>query len=103
MNVIYRHLDIVCKDELGEIEIYAEDYDECIDEIKIRTDIRNDRLNRGWMGDLTYSTKKAYSLESGTAIENIAKSTYNDVLLASVTLYSAADRAITWEYRFLKK
>lgn len=103
MNIVYRYLDIVCKNALGEIEIYAEDYDECIDEIKIRTDIRDDGLSRGWIGDLTYSTRKAYSVESGTEIENVAKSTYNDVLLANITLYSTRDGVITWEYRFLKK
>lgn len=103
MNVVYRYLDIICKNESSEVQIYAESYDECMDEIKIRADIRNERLNRGWIGDLTYTTKKAYSLESGTEIENIAQSTYNDVLLASITVYSADDRAVTWEYRFLKK
>lgn len=104
MNVVYRYLDVVCKSASGEeIKIYSEDYNESIDEIKIITSLRNEQLNRGWIGDLTYSTVKAYNVESGGEIENVAKSTYNDVLLASVTPYTVDEGHITWEYRFLKK
>lgn len=103
MKVIYRHLDIVCKNASEEIKLYATDYDECIDEIKIITDMRDDRLNRGWVGDLTYSTKIAYDYESGTEIEDVAQSTYAEVLLASVTVFSMDEGIITWQYRFLKK
>ena len=103
MNVAYRYLDIVCKNASEEVKIYASDYDECIDEIKIRTDIRDDRLNRGWIGDLTYSTRVAHSYDSFTEIDSVAQSTYTEVLLASVTVYSMDDGIITWEYRFLKK
>lgn len=103
MNIVYRYLDIICKNADSEVKIYSEDFDECMDEIKIRTTIRDDQLNRGWIGDLTYLTKKAYSCESCTDIEDVARSTYNDVLLASITVYSTDDGIITWEYRFLKK
>lgn len=103
MNVAYRYLDVVCKNESGEVKIYANDYDECVDEIKIRTDLRNEQLNRGWIGDLTYSTVKAYNAESATEIENVARSTYSEVLLASITVYSMDEGVIVWEYRFLKK
>lgn len=103
MKIIDEYLDVICKNELVEIQIYAEDYDESTDEIRIRTSIRDDQLNRGWIGDLTYSSRKAYNIESGHQVENIAQSTHNDVLLASVTVYGINDRTITWEYRFLKK
>ena len=103
MKIVDRHLDIVCKNELGEIQVYAEDYDESTDEIRIRTNIREDQLNRGWIGDLTYSTRMAYDIESYQPVENIAQSTHNNVLLASVTVYGINDKTITWEYRFLKK
>ena len=104
MNVVHRYLDVVCKNALGEeIKIYSEDYYESIDEIRVKTKIRNDQLNRGWMGDLTYSTVKAYGVESYGEIESVAQSTYNDVLLASVTVCDVDDGHITWEYRFLKK
>ncbi len=103
MNIIYEQLDVVCKNASGEIRIYAEDYDESTDEIRIRSMIRNDQLDRGWIGDLTYSTGKAYDIESAHKIDNVVRATYNDVLLANVIAYSINDRAITWEYRFLKK
>ena len=45
MNVIYKYLDIICKDSSGEeIKIYSYDYDESIDEIKVRTNIRATKL-----------------------------------------------------------
>jgi hypothetical protein len=104
MNIVYRYLDIVCRSASGEeIKLYADDYDECIDEIKIRTSVCNKNLNRGWIGDLTYSTKSAYDIESYTDVENVAQSTYHDVLLAHVTPYNMDEGVITWEYRFLKK
>ena len=103
MNVVYEGLDVICKNAFGEVKIYAGDYDESTDEIRIRSGIRNDQLNRGWIGDLICSTKKAYNFESWDKIDDVEMTTYNDVLLASVTVYSISDRVITWEYRFLKK
>lgn len=103
MKVIDEDLDITCKNELCEVKVYSNDYDESTDEIRIRTNVRDDQLNRGWIGDLTYSTRKSYDVESCHQVENIAKATYNDVLLASVTVYGINDGVITWEYRFLKK
>jgi hypothetical protein len=97
-------LDVICKGASGEeVKIYSEDYDESIDEIKIRTSIRNENLNRGWIGDLTYSTVSAYNLESCKELENVAKSTYNDVLLVNIIPWKIDEGVITWEYRFLKK
>ena len=104
MNVVHRYLDVTLKcTSSEEIKIYACDYDECIDEIKIRTDIRNTQLDRGWMGDLTYVTVQALELETGKETENVAKSEYKDVLLASIIPWTMEDGVITWEYRFLKK
>ena len=103
MNIVYRYLDIICKNASSEVKIYSEDFDECMDEIKIKTTVRDDQLNRGWIGDLTYATKKAYDVESGTEIENVSQSTYTGVLLASITVYNIDNGIITWEYRFLKK
>lgn len=104
MNTVHRYLDVICKDASGEeVKIYSEDYEEFLDEIKVRTKMRHDKLDRGWIGDLTYATVKAYEVESGTETEAVATSTYNDVLLANVTVYDTDDGMIIWEYRFLKK
>lgn len=104
MNVVHRYLDVVCKNASDEeIKLYSEDYYESIDEIRIRSSMRNDQLNRGWIGDLTYSTKTAYGVESCGEVETVAQSTYNDVLLASITVCDTDEGVITWEYRFLKK
>ena len=104
MEIVHRYLNIVCRSTAGEeISLRSVDYDECIDEIKIRTYILNDKLNRGWIGDLTYTTERAYSCEFGEEIEYISTSEYKDVLLASVVPSTRDDGVITWEYRFLKK
>lgn len=104
MNIVYRYLDIVCKDLSGEeVKIYSCDYDESIDEIKIRTNIRTTKLERGWIGDLTYTTVRAQEVESSKEIEDTAKSEYKDVLLASIIPWTMDEGVITWEYRFLKK
>jgi hypothetical protein len=104
MNIVYRYLDIICQDSSGEeIKIYSCDYDESIDEIKVRTNIRPTQLNRGWIGDLTYTTVRAQEIESSKEIEDAAKSEYKDVLLASIIPWTMDEGVITWEYRFLKK
>ncbi len=104
MNVVYRYLDIVCKSASGEeVKIYSDDYDECIDEIKIITSVRSSQLDRGWIGDLTYSTVRAYDAQSGHEVEVVAQSTYHDVLLTNINVYNVDDGHITWQYRFLKK
>ena len=104
MNTVYRYLDITCKDASGrDVYFYTCDYDENIDEINIRSHARSFVLQRGWIGDLTYTTAKAMDLESGKDVEEVVKSEYKDVLLAKITPWSMDDGVITWEYKFLKK
>ncbi len=104
MNIVYRYLDIVCKNSSSEeIKMYSCDYDESIDEIKIRTEFRNTKLERGWIGDLSYTTVRAIEVDSANDVENVVKSEYKDVLLASVIPWTMDEGVITWEYRFLKK
>ena len=104
MKVVDRYLNIVCKDALNEeIQLDSCDYDETIDEIKIRTVTRNTKLYRGWVGDLAYNTIVSYEYDSSERTEYTAKSEYKDVLLASIIPYAMDEGVITWEYRFLKK
>lgn len=104
MTVVDRYLHIICKDASGEeIEINSCDYDEAIDEIKIRTQFRNTLLCRGWMGDLTYKVIVSHDADSCEILKETVQSTYADVLLASIIPYTMDQGVITWEYRFLKK
>lgn len=104
MTVVDRYLNIICKDVSNEeIELRAWDYDETIDEIKIRTSLRNTLLYRGWIGDLTYKVIISHDVDSGENLKDTAQSTYKDVLLASIIPWKVDDDFITWEYRFLKK
>ena len=47
MNTIHRGLDITCKDSTKTYNLMCSDYDENIDEIKIRTCIKENELCRG--------------------------------------------------------
>ena len=104
MNVVDKYLNVICKDAANEeMELRAGDYDETIDEIKIRTSLRNTLLNRGWMGDLTYKAIISHDVDSCENLQETAQSTYKDVLLVSIIPWKVEDDFITWEYRFLKK
>lgn len=60
-------------------------------------------MKRGWIGDLSYSTRKSLDIQTGNDTGIIAEDTYKDVLLRSVNILTVDDGVITWEYTFLKK
>lgn len=103
MNTIHRGLDITCKDSTKMYNLMCSDYDESIDEVKIRTCIKENELCRGWIGDLRYKTRNSREIVTGDDTEFIAEDTYKDVLLKSVKIWSTDDGIVTWEYTFLKK
>lgn len=108
MNVthtIHDGLNIVCKDTTNTYEIKeCSGYDESIDEIKIRTVVKNNELKRGWIGDLSYKTRNSRELvDCNNYTDSFAEDIYKDVLLKSVNIWSMEDEIITWEYTFLKK
>lgn len=103
-NTIHENLNIICSDHTKSYEIReCSGYDENIDEIKIRTVVKNNELQRGWIGDLLYSTRKSIDISTGDETGYIAEDTYKDVLLRSVNIWTVDDGIITWEYTFLKK
>lgn len=102
-QIIHNGLTIFCKDENNIYEIKeCVGYDENIDEIKIRTMVKNTELKRGWTGDLSYKTYDNIDLFDNYN-DSFAEDTYKDVLLRSVNIWSMEDGFITWEYTFLKK
>lgn len=106
MEVVYRHMDrIILKNDNGELSLnHPLAFEDNIDEILVRTQIVNDKLKRGWIGDLTYDTSPAVDIKDGEISGFGAKDTFHDVLLASVKIWMCdEDDVITFEYRFLKK
>jgi hypothetical protein len=106
MEVVYRCMDrIILKNDNGELSLnHLFAFEDNIDEILVRTQIVDDKLKRGWIGDLTYETSPAVDIKDGEINGFGAKDTFHDVLLASVKIWdSDVDSTITWEYRFLKK
>lgn len=102
MEAIYEYLEVTCKDKENSFRLLCYGYDESVDEIKIRTNIKETELKRGWIGDLHYSTGKSFNLKSeelGLKVEDA----YKDVLLTSVRIWMIDENVITWEYTFLKK
>lgn len=103
IKAIHEGIDIVCKDENNSFKLMCYGYDESVDEIKVRTLIKESELKRGWIGDLQYSTYKSLNPLNGKEFEEKAKEKYKDVLLTNVKIWSMDDNVIIWEYTFLKK
>lgn len=103
MNTVHEGLYVTCKDSTKVYDLMCSDYDESIDEIKVRTCIKENKLHRGWIGDLHYKTRRSRDIVTGDDTEFISEDTYKDVLLKSVNIWSIDDGIITWEYTFLKK
>lgn len=105
IHTIHEDLSIICKDDINTYEIKeCTGYDESIDEIKIRTIVKNNELKRGWIGDLSYKTMTSREILDCNNFTNLfAEDTYKDVLLKSVNIWTMDEGTITWEYTFLKK
>ena len=103
MNTVHEGLNVICKTSDKAYELMCAGYDENLDEIKVRTVVKENELQRGWIGDLYYSTNRSRDIKTGEDTEFIAENTYKDVLLARVNIWDVDDGVVTWEYTFLKK
>lgn len=104
MKIVSNNFDVVCKDKQGnEHKLWAFSYDEFENIISIETSAYETELQRGWIGDLSYSTRENIDVE--TLDENDFKiiDTYKDVLLTSIKPSASSDGATIWKYTFLKK
>lgn len=102
MQICSNYLKVVCCGETGQFEIPCLDYEENYDEIKIRTQVYNTEIQRGWIGNLLYQTQNNKSLETCGNVDEIASCCYINVLLAKVNIWSSDD-VVTWQYTFLKE
>lgn len=104
MQVVNCRLDVICKDkDDNEYKMFCQNYEESIDEIKVRTQIYTTELRRGWVGDLCYSAWDNRDLETGDRVDLDVTERYKDVLLKSVNVWEIDEGATTWEYTFFKK
>lgn len=106
MEVVYKCMDrIILKNDNGELFLnHPLAFEDNMDEILVRTQIVENKLKRGWIGDLTYDTSPAIDIKDGEIGGFGMKNTFHDVLLANVKVWMCdEDSCITFEYRFLKK
>ena len=104
MKVASDKFDVICKDSQGnEHELWCYSYDEFENIITVEASVYDTELHRGWIGDLSYSTRESIDVE--TLDENDFKiiDTYKDVLLTSITPSASSGGATVWKYTFLKK
>lgn len=103
MEIIARGLTVYCTDIVDTYSLKVLDFTETKDEIEIITQVYNNALKRGWIGNLSFQTHNTIDIVSCHDTDPMRDS-YDDVLLASVGILSAEpDGAVIWKYRFLKK
>ncbi len=103
MEKVATGLIVYCTDAADAHRLNVVDFTETIDEIEITTQVYNDALQRGWIGELTFQTYKTLDIVSCDDVQPVRDS-YRDVLLASVRVWGAnPEDGVIWKYRFLKK
>ena len=96
-------LIVHCTDIADAHELKVLNFTETMDEIEITTQVYNDALKRGWIGNLSFQTYRTADLVSCHDAEPV-RDGYNDVLLASVRIWDAdPESGVIWKYKFLKK
>ena len=104
LRVVSNNFDVICKDSRGdEYELLCFSYDEFENTITIETSVYNVELQRGWIGDLSYSAKKNFDIETADEYNFEIIDTYKDVLLTNITPSASHESATVWKYTFLKK
>ena len=104
MRVVSNNFDVICKDSRGnEYELLCFSYDEFENTITIETSVYNTELQRGWIGDISYSAKEDVDIETLDEYDFKIIDTYKDVLLTSITPSARYKSSTVWKYTFLKK
>lgn len=106
MEKIYEGLvHIVLTDKNGkEFTLKPQSFEEMGDELIVRTHIKNEDFQRGWIGDLKYILNSGIDFAKGEYTDGTEEDTFKDVLLTKVRIWSCEIReAVIWEYVFLKK
>lgn len=95
---------ITLKNGDTEINMLIHSYDVYGDEIRIKSQIRETELKRGWVGDMICYLPAGKDYQTGNVIEDTdIRDVYHDILLRSVKIDSAEFKeATTWVYTFLK-
>ena len=104
MKIASDKFDVICKDGQGnKHELWCYSYDEFENTITIETSVYNTELYRGWIGDLSYSTRENIDVETLDEYDFEIINTYKDVLLANIIPSASRESATVWKYTFLKK
>lgn len=82
---------------------YLTDFNEYEHEILVKTGVPIEGLKRGWVGDLFYETSDAINIHTGDKVKgHTFHAGFKNVLLARFLVTSDSNRAVEWEYTFLK-
>lgn len=97
-------VDLIFSNKTEQFELYITDIYESEHEIEVYSEFLHPTLKRGWTGNLSYHTVKAYDIPSGDQInDDVYLVTVKDVLLRSVQCYNMSDDSpVEWKYTFLK-
>lgn len=97
-------VDLLFSNNNEQFELYITDVSEFEHEIEVYSSFLHPTLKRGWTGNLSYHTVKAYRLPSGESIDDdVSLVTVKDVLLRSVQCFTMSDgEPVEWKYTFLK-
>ena len=104
MRLVSNKFDVVFKDSQGnEHELLCYSYDEFENTITIETTVYDTELYRGWIGDLSYSTRENIDIETSDENDFKVIETHKDVLLVSIVPSASYEKVTEWKYTFLKK
>ena len=103
MNIAARYINVQCVDCADAYELFPSYIDEYDDSIEIITEFYNNKLCRGWIGDLTYYGI-GYTIQNENEKANTNRHMFKDVILQNVTIWKCEpDSYVMWKYRFLKQ
>ena len=103
MQAVFERIDQVeCVGNKLSYTLRPCEFEDCIDSIIIRTEIKETDLKRGWTGDLHWFTSKAFSTECFDT-DYIESDVFKDVILTHIKPYYIYGQTVAWEYVFMKK
>lgn len=98
---IYERVTAIFDNHIDEIEFpYAENISDFDDYIVITSTIAIPNMKRGWTGDIIFRLSGC-NIEDGSSADDTYV-TMEDVLCSNCKFETKSDRAIEWQYKFLK-
>ena len=98
---IYERVTIFFENYVSEIEFpYAIDIEDFDDYIVITSNVAITDMKRGWIGDIVFKLSGC-NIEDGSSADDTYV-TMKEMLCSNCKFETKHDRAIEWQYKFLK-